>query len=75
MQIPDTGFLRLWQIVGRPETKGRPAVVGFLNYGRSTWLAGVKSGRFPKPVKLGPNTVGWKVEDIRQLIEKLGQTK
>jgi predicted DNA-binding transcriptional regulator AlpA len=37
--------------------------------GRSTWWAGVKSGRFPKPVKLGPRTTAWKVEDIRALIE------
>jgi Prophage CP4-57 regulatory protein (AlpA) len=38
--------------------------------GRSTWRAGVKSGRFPKPVKLGPHTTAWKVEDIRTFIEK-----
>ena len=28
-----------------------------------------KSGRFPKPIKLGPRTTAWKVEDIRALIE------
>jgi hypothetical protein len=32
--------------------------------------AGIKTGRFPKPVKLGPRTTAWKVEDIRTLIEK-----
>jgi predicted DNA-binding transcriptional regulator AlpA len=35
---------------------------------KSTWWAGVKSGRFPKPVKLGPRTTAWRVEDIRNLI-------
>jgi predicted DNA-binding transcriptional regulator AlpA len=36
---------------------------------KSCWWAGVKSGRFPKPVKIG-NGRGtfWRVEDIRTLI-------
>jgi hypothetical protein len=38
--------------------------------GRSSWWAGIKSGRFPKPVKLGPRTTAWRVEDIRALIER-----
>jgi predicted DNA-binding transcriptional regulator AlpA len=32
----------------------------------------VKDGRFPKPVKLGPRITAWRVEDIKELIEKLG---
>ena len=35
----------------------------------SPW-AGVKAGRYPKPVKLGPRITAWRVEDIRTLIEK-----
>lgn len=38
---------------------------------KSTWWAGVKSGRFPKPVKIGPRTTAWKYEDIHALIEAL----
>lgn len=34
---------------------------------------GVKDGRFPKPVKLGVKTTAWRVEDIRDLIERLGR--
>ena len=34
---------------------------------RSTWLAGVKSGRFPKPAKFGPNTNVWMGADILAL--------
>ena len=37
--------------------------------GKSTWWDGVKSGRYPKPVKLGPRITAWRVEDIRALIE------
>jgi len=35
----------------------------------STWWAGVKSGQFPKPVKLGPRITAWRAEDIQALIE------
>jgi prophage regulatory protein len=29
----------------------------------------VKSGRYPKPVKLGPRITAWRAEDIRALIK------
>jgi prophage regulatory protein len=38
---------------------------------KSQWWAGVKSGRYPKPVKLGPRTTAWRVEDIRALIDNM----
>lgn len=36
---------------------------------RSTWWAGVKSGRFPPPMKLGPRTTVWRSEDIERLVQ------
>ena len=60
LQLPAAGFVRLRSIL---------APTGPIPVGRSTWWAGVKSGRFPKPVKLGPRTTAWKVEDIRSLID------
>jgi hypothetical protein len=65
-RLPETGYLRLPQILGNPTA--RPPIPAVIPVGRSTWWAGVKSGRFPKPVKLGPRTTAWKVEDIRALI-------
>ena len=38
---------------------------------RSAWWAGCKSGRYPKPVKLGPRTTAWRAADIAALLEKL----
>jgi len=35
---------------------------------KSTWWAGVKKGRFPKPIKLGPRTTCWKESEINNLI-------
>lgn len=63
-KLPEEGFLRLKQIVG---TKDQPAIIPV---SRSTWLNGVREGRFPKPVKLGKRTTAWRVTDIRALIEK-----
>jgi prophage regulatory protein len=56
-----TGFLRLTSIL---------APRGPIPVSKSTWWAGVKSGRFPKPVKLGPRITAWRIEDIRALIER-----
>ncbi|MGH8498700.1 MAG: helix-turn-helix transcriptional regulator [Methylococcales bacterium] len=68
MAIPETGFLRLKQIIGDRKTN-TPALIPI---GRSSWLYGVKSGKYPKPVKLGPRTTAWRVEDIRALIDRAG---
>ena len=57
--IPTSGLLRL------------PEVLHFIPVGKSTWWAGVKSGRFPKPVKLGQRMTAWKAADIRRLIEEI----
>jgi len=66
--LPETGFLRIWHIVGNKKTN-TPALIPV---SRTTFLNGVKSGKYPKPVKLGQRTTAWRVEDIRKLIEKLG---
>lgn len=69
--LPETGYLRLHQIIGRPARHGRPAIPALIPVSRSTWWAGVKSGRYPQPVRtLGQNITVWRVEDIRALIER-----
>lgn len=68
--IPETGFLRLAQIVGKKPVKNKPGITPLYPVSASTWWVGVRSGRFPKPVKLGPRTTAWRVEDIRALIER-----
>jgi len=69
-QLPETGFLRLSQIVGNP--KANPPTPAIYPISSSSWWAGVKSGIYPKPVKLGPRTTAWRVEDIRELINGAG---
>ena len=57
---PLFGLLRLSAIL---------APLGPIPVSKSTWWAGVKTGRYPKPIKLGPRTTAWKAEDIQALIE------
>jgi prophage regulatory protein len=70
-QLPETGFLRLPQIVGN--SKSNPPIPALIPVSRSTWWAGVSSGRFPKPIKLGPRITAWRVEDILALIQQSNQ--
>jgi len=62
--IPEEGFLRLRNIIG-DRTAGIPAIVPV---SRSTWWEGVRTGRFPAPIKLGPRTTVWKAADIRAFV-------
>jgi len=69
-RLPETGYLRLWQIVGKPATESAPAIPAIFPVCKSTWWQGVKTGRYPQPVKLGERISAWRVEDIRALIEQ-----
>lgn len=72
--LPETGFLRLSQIIGNPLAE--PPTHPIIPVKKTCWWEGVKSGRFPKPVKIG-NGRGtfWRVEDIRALIVSAGGAK
>ncbi|MDL2307813.1 AlpA family transcriptional regulator [Desulfovibrio sp. OttesenSCG-928-C06] len=59
--IPTTGFLRL------------PQVLAIVPICKSSWYAGCRSGRYPKPVKLGPRTTAWRAEDIAAFISKFNE--
>lgn len=63
-QLPETGYLRLPQIIGNPKAN----IPALIPISRSAWWLGVRSGRYPKPVKLGPRTTVWRVESILALI-------
>lgn len=64
--LPANGFLRECQILGDPLAK--PHIPALIPVSRSTWWRGVKEGRYPAPVKLGPRTTAWRVGDIVELI-------
>ena len=64
--IPSEGFVRLRDII---------APHGPLPIGKSSWWAGVKDGRFPRPVKIGPRITAWRASDIRELIARLSASR
>ena len=85
--LPATGFLREWDLLGRPGIteeeaahnrkagKGgrtpRPAIAAILPISHSTWWKGISEGRYPAPVRMGRCTM-WRVSDIRRLIDDEG---
>jgi len=87
--LPETGYLRLSQIVGqspvteeqaaqnrkagRRPVQPRPAIPAIIPVSRTTWWRGVKEGRFPPGVKLSGGITVWRVEDIRKLFERSGE--
>jgi prophage regulatory protein len=66
--LPETGYVRLSQIVGNPNAD--PPIPPIIPISKSTWWAGVRSGRYPSSVKLGPRITVWRIEDIRKLISR-----
>jgi prophage regulatory protein len=66
--IPAAGFLRLRQILGDP--KADPPLPPLIPVGRTSFWLGVKNGRYPAPLKLGPGTTVWRASEIRAFIER-----
>lgn len=59
IDLPETGFVRL------------STLLQVIPVSKSTWWAGVKSGRYPQPVRtLGVRITAWRVEDIRAFIQQ-----
>jgi prophage regulatory protein len=73
--VPPTGFVRAFINVTIPETGfvRLAQVLEVIPIGRTCWWEGVKSGRYPKPVKVSARCTAWRAEDIHALIKQLGQ--
>jgi prophage regulatory protein len=54
---PAAGFMRLWD------------VLALLRLSKSTWYAGIQSGRYPKPAKLGQRISVWRADEIYDLLK------
>ncbi len=68
--LPETGFLRVWQIIG-DRKKNIPPLIPI---GRSTFFKNIKDQKYPylKPIKLAKRTTAYRVEDVKRLITELG---
>lgn len=65
-RIDPNGLYRVKSIVRTK--KGNPPLI---DVSASTWWAGVKSGRFPKPIRNGSMTF-WRGSDLLALVESMG---
>jgi prophage regulatory protein len=63
-ELPSTGYLRLKQIIGDKKLD-IPAIIPI---SRTQWWRGVREGKYPQSVKLGPRTTAWTVSSIKQLV-------
>jgi hypothetical protein len=71
-ELPE-GYLRLSQIIG--DRHAKPPIPPIIPVSKSTWYHGMKTGRFPKSVKILPKITAWKIEDIRKLTQQINAQK
>lgn len=55
-------------LVGQESLMRLPDVLELIPVSRSSWYAGIKSGKYPKSVKLGVRMTAWKRSEIDTLI-------
>lgn len=60
IKLPEEGFVRL------------PTVLKCIPVSKASWWAGIGKGIYPKGHKLSERTTAWDVQDIRNLIQRLG---
>lgn len=68
-QTSHLGFLRLSWIIGN-STKG---IQPRIPVSRATWYAGIKAGKYPKPIRLSEGVSVWRVADIDLLCQQIDQ--
>ena len=56
IELPVAGFVR------------EKTVLAHVPVDRSTLWRWVKTGHFPQPVQIGPNTTAWRAEDVRRFL-------
>lgn len=56
LTLPNEGYVRL------------PQVLAVIPVSKSSWWNGIRAGKYPVGIKLGPRTTAWRVSDIRALI-------
>ena len=62
--LDNDGYLRL------------PDVLKLIPVSKSTFWEGIKTGRYPKPVKLSERVTAWRVSDIQKFLNSIsGENK
>lgn len=58
-EMPENGLLRL------------PEVLRYIPVSKSTIYSKIKTGAWPRPVRISQRVVAWKARDIRNLLERI----
>lgn len=70
MKQPETDvILRIRHVIGDP--RANPPQPGLLPISKAGWYRGIKAGRFPRGVAIGPRSVGWRLSDLNRCFENL----
>ena len=64
-----TGFLRAFHILG----DARKGIAPRIPVSRATWYAGIKAGKYPKPIRLSEGISVWRLSDIDALCQQIEQ--
>lgn len=64
-----SGYLRLAQIIG-DKKRDIPALIPL---SKTTWYAGINSGRFPKPIKFSRRVSLWRLSDIQRVLDEISK--
>jgi predicted DNA-binding transcriptional regulator AlpA len=67
----ETRLYRIWEVIGNPKL----GISGIVPMCKASWYAGMKDGRYPKPVKLSERSVAWRKTDIDALVARLSSGK
>jgi len=67
--MSEVRFYRLREIIGDRKL----GIPGIVPVSKAAWYAGIKEGRYPKPVKLSEKTAAWRASDIEVLVERLSK--
>ena len=63
-----TRYLRLKQIIGDP--KADPPISPILPISKSSWYAGIKSGRYPAGISISPRTTIWRADEELAIVTR-----
>lgn len=67
--FPECAYLRIRQIIGDP--KANPPIPPIIPISRSAFLKGVKEGKYPQPIVLGPRTKVWALASILAVFDSM----
>lgn len=61
-------YRKLRAASSRPR-RARPALQALIPISEASWWSGVRSGRYPRPIKLSPHVTCWRAADVFALLQ------